>query len=158
MPLILRVIMKTQTLLISWHRPFTVNVAFEPSQNHFNSEDNSIQCSDQRWLFLPFKAEAAFLSLINSRYLKGHCDTMTFEIVMSNPREQGVGEPLGETCVVWLDIYCCCRHHLSCFCCRHWNSWLHTGNALSHQWGWLTHISMIQTHTHAHRHRHTLMP
>lgn len=42
--------------------------------------------------------------MINFRSLKGHCDTMTFEMAMSNPRKQDVGEPLEGTSVVVVDV------------------------------------------------------
>lgn len=56
--------------------------------------------------FLPFRTEGTFFSaLINYGSLKGHCDTVTFEIVMSNPRKRVVGEPLGTTSVVEVGMF-----------------------------------------------------
>lgn len=37
---------------------------------------------------------------------------MTFEIVMPNPRKQDLGEPLGGTSIVGLDVKCSCRLEL----------------------------------------------
>lgn len=54
--------------------------------------------------FIPLRQEVDFFSYMNSRSLKGHSDTVTFEIVMSNPREQDVREPLGGTSMVGMDI------------------------------------------------------